>query len=210
MQYVTEPSPYDQSPDKMAPAALKKAFEIVMHQMPLRISRISDFLFLSGDVRISPNSSDEEINALPTLIARLGGLVQRTDEQIEADLVGARPHAVEMLRATSSRVALNAETDAMVFDASFLWGEVFRYRYPGAEWTYCSRPKSALYYGEPVLAVNGIRFQFCPDMNLYGQVGRRLLGQHDPWTPVKLMKIRAFRMGIGPEPGPADQRDPPM
>ena len=98
MTYITHQYPFDRHPTEMSDMALKKAFSIVMEQKSQRILSISDHLFKMHGVRITPSSTDDEIDRLPALIGSLGRLKKLTDEQIELRLTTVKSAMVDTMR----------------------------------------------------------------------------------------------------------------
>ena len=203
MSYSTLAFPFDRDPKQMSDRELKKAFEIIMEQKDGRIRAISDHLFLSHGIRITATSPDNELNRLPELIGSLGRLRKLTEEQVAASFSGVAPFAKDFVRELFGDYVPDGETLTMIFDGGLLWGEVFRVRYPGAEWALAGKPKNSVHYGDPVLVgVKGARFwpEFDPNMELKGFVERLLDGVDDNWTLSMIMSYRAFRLGLGPNP----------
>ena len=90
LTYSAPEYPFDRHSRLMSDGALKKAFRIVMELKSVRIQAISDLLFKAHGVRITPSSTNDEINRLPALIGSLGRLKKLTNEQIESRLTTLR------------------------------------------------------------------------------------------------------------------------
>ena len=201
MSYRTEVGPYPMPLRGLTPARLRKVFAAIEQQLPRRIQNISDFIYAERGVLITPSSSDEVIDQLPGLIASLGGLVILTEAQFEARIAHARPQAKDALRTVMNKEALDEPTQVMVFDGALLWGEVFRTRYHHADWTIYSRRKSSVDYGNPILVpAPPNAYFFNPFRELYGKVGLELFGTPSRNSLSRIMLIRAFEFGLGPDP----------
>lgn len=172
----------------------------VTESMSRRIENISDFLYAAHGVRIVPSSLDGEIDRLPDLISKLGGLRTMPDEEIETRLLLTRPVARDAMRALLGRDEIDENTRLMVFDGALLWGEAFRLRYPAAAWQLAGKPRSSVYFGDPVLVgIDELRMEFDTQIDLHGFVGRILLNLEEGWAPSRIMKMRAFKLGLGPD-----------
>ena len=203
MTYITHQYPFDRHPTEMSDMALKKAFSIVMEQKSQRILSISDHLFKMHGVRITPSSTDDEIDRLPALIGSLGRLKKLTDEQIEFRLTTVKSAMVDAMRELLPTEMPDGETMAMIFDGGLLWGEAFQFRYSGAQWVLAGKPKSSVHYGDPVLIgpIGGkYRPEFDPRLDLLGSVSRILFGKLDGSSLSGIMGKRAVELGlIAPE-----------
>ena len=154
-------------------------------------------------VRITPSSTDDEIDRLPALIGSLGRLKKLTDEQIELRLTTVKSAMVDTMRELLPTELPDGETMAMIFDGGLLWGEAFQFRYSGAQWVLAGKPKSSVHYGDPVLIgpIGGkYRPEFDPNMELTGFVGGVLFNSPEDWTLTMIMAQRAYKLGLGPDP----------
>ena len=207
MSYKALENPFELLTGQSKKRELKSAFVSVMEQKELRVQTISRYLLQVHGLEITPNSTDEEINRLPSMIASLGGLITLTAEQFASAHQRSKPEVIEVMFKLGHTKEPDAMTRNMIFDAALLWGELFRNRYPGAKWELAREPRSSIYYGDPVLiSAERTRAEFDPKVDLTGFVCGILLNEPDSWTLTKIMKFRAFDMGLGPEPGPEDQR----
>lgn len=174
---------------------------MIVDQMQQRVQRISEFFFSEFGQRITPGSGDAEIDLIPSLIARVGALDVLTEVEFEAELSKLPPHVAKTLGSVMSRDILDDGAYAMVFDAGLMWRETFLTLYPDARWSLARPPKSSVHYGKPVVVgTDRFKAEFDPILELYGSVGLRLVGSEDDWNLSKLMKMRAFTMGYGPDP----------
>jgi len=172
-----------------------------MESMPRRIDRISRHLFESGGIRITARSTDEEIDALPNLIASCGGVWNPKRLFSGGSGTSASERAAHAILGHAPGLTLNPETEEMAFDGALLWGEVFRHRYPGANWAIGRKPKLSINYGDPVL-VGPYQYlqQFGVRRELFAHVGCALLDKPLGWTLSGLIEMRAFGLGLGPDP----------
>ena len=201
MSYLTERIPYDRKNREMTPGALKKSFASVMESMPRRIDHFSGYLYESSGVLVTARASDEEINALPGLIAKCGGLWNPTRLLEGAhELTDDKRFAISVI-GHDPGLTLTPETVDMAFDGALLWGEVFRNRYPEAHWDIGEKPKSMVDYGDPVLA-GPYKYlnQFGVRRELFAHVGCILHGRPFKANLTEIMKIRAFNLGLAPDP----------
>ena len=199
--YSSQVLPYDRPTSEMTPKEIKAAFSLAMEQMPIRIENVSEYIYKRHAVRLSPSSSNEELDSLPSLIGAVGALRDQSEEEFESRLVGISPHAIDAMRSVLTRKELDGPTTLMVFDGALLWGEAFRLRYPHATWAIGAKPKSSICYGEPVLVgTRTNRQEFYPVTMLHGLVGRYLLGLENVRSLSWLMRMRAYELGFGPNP----------
>lgn len=178
----------------MTPGQIKRAFASVIESMPRRVNRISRHLHEAHGVMIDPGSPDEVLDKLPSLIAASGGLwnpkLLLTGRDEPHPLLGPKGN----LRPTP-------DTEAMIFDGALLWGEVFRHRYPEAKWAIGRKPKSSVDYGDPVLVGPYEHLsEFGLQRQLYGSVRSFLVEGRDSWTLSDLARMRAFELGLAPDP----------
>ena len=201
MAYRTEPIPYENANRDMAPSALKMAFASTMASLPQRVDRISHYLHESAGAMITAQSSDDEIDQLPKFIAQLGGLWNPRKLLIGNGESGASEKLAREILGHEPGLTLNPETVEMVFDASLLWGEAFRHRSPEARWAVGSPPKSSVDYGDPVL-IGPYKYlsEFGVRRELFGFVEGPLNGEPSQWTLTEIMKLRAFSLGLAPDP----------
>lgn len=202
MSYLYDDNPFGRWPKSNSLKELRRAFALLAPEIVNRSRRISEYFDSVHGFNILPSSDDADIDLLPSLIAKEGSLEQINEEDFMAELTSKLgPVKAAGIAAVMSRDALDDRTYSMVFDGGLLWGEAFRFRYPLAEWALARPPQSSVHFGQPVLAgTNKRRTEFAPIGELYGSVGLLLLGSSDEWPLSKLMKMRAYTMGYGPDP----------
>jgi len=178
----------------MTPGQIKRAFASVLESMPRRVGRISQHLYEAHGVKIDHASSDDVVDKLPNLIAVSGGTWNPTLLLTGHD----KPHP---FLGPKGNLKPTPETEAMIFDGALLWGELFRHRYPDAKWAIGTKPRLSIDYGDPVLVGPYEHLsEFGLLGQLYGSVGCLLLGSPDKWTLTNLMRMRAFDLGLAPDP----------
>jgi hypothetical protein len=181
----------------MTPGRIKQTFGLLMDQMPARIETITDYLFEYERVRYSLERTDEELDLLPLLIAKVGRLIEMSDDLFEANIANSHPGLKQFFRQELPRTTLSSETHDMIIDGSLLWGEIFRHRYPRATWQIGAKPRGSIDYGWPVLRdVQQGRYKFNPYRYLNGQVLSAIRSKHSDWTLNNLTKTHAHSLGI--------------
>jgi hypothetical protein len=172
-----------------------------MDQIPARVETITDYLFEFAGVRYSLDANDDELDRLPFLLAKLQGPRELSEEEFEGSIENSHPGLRDFFRADSPRKTMSDETHDMVVDASLLWGEIFRQRYPQATWRTGAKPRNSIDYGWPVL-VGHQKYQ--SEFNTYlftkTEVFSAMLEAHSNWTLGKLTHVWAHRLGLGPDP----------
>ena len=192
MQYQFEPTPFMIESRLMTPAKLRKAFQLLLDEMPSRIKKVSDYIFDARGVRITPQSTPDVINQLPALIASLGSLRQIPDEEFEFLIARKEAWKTDILRDIMPRMDLSAETRELAFDASLLWGEAFRVSYPEAKWAVGGKPKSSVDYAAPVLVGPKSHWmEFGVVRELVMHVSGSLQNEVDRFTLTEVMLVRA-------------------
>ena len=197
MQHQFDPTPFIIHSRLMTPAKLRKAFQLLLDEMPSRIKKVSDYIFDARGVRITPQSTPDVINQLPALIASLGSLRQIPDEEFEFLIARKEAWKTDILRDIMPRIDLSAETRELSFDGSLLWGEAFRVMYPEAKWAVGGKPKSSVDYAEPVLiGPNSSPMEFGVVGELVMHVSTVLENDIERYSLLEVMQMRARNLKL--------------
>lgn len=200
--YTCLPFPYDYWSKQLTPAAARRALSALMEELPVRVRTLQAYLEEVLAESVNVDASDQAVDKLPDLIAKVSGARELTEEEVADRLEGVRDEDKWKVMAMMPKKQLDEETLRLVFDGGLLLGEIFRYRYPSAVWGICRTPVSDIDYGRPIIINPEVkREQFGPVREVTGAVGQRLITSPRPeWPMSKILKMRACQLQYGPDP----------